>query len=195
MTKLLLLNGHPAPRSVSGFLLDHYQEAAQAAGHDLRRHNLCDLDFDMDFGQGGYKDWKPLEPCLEQVLGDLEWCDHFVLGFPMWWGGQPAKLKGLFDRILIPGRAFDPRRPNWLGLPKAELKGRSARVIITSDTPGWAMRMIYRGAIRHQMRAQVMGICGIRPTRFSWCAKASDPTQTQLDRWGVQMRTHGAQGR
>ncbi|MDN3719732.1 NAD(P)H-dependent oxidoreductase [Roseibium salinum] len=36
----------------------------------------------------------------------MVWCEHFVVVHPLWWGGLPAKLKGVFDRILLPGMAF-----------------------------------------------------------------------------------------
>ncbi|MGR3435708.1 MAG: NAD(P)H-dependent oxidoreductase [Shimia sp.] len=63
-----------------------------------------------------------------------------MIAAPLWWGGLPAVTKGLFDRILLPGRAFDTRQMR-LGLPRPMLKGRSARLILTSHTPRWYMRL------------------------------------------------------
>ena len=34
-------------------------------------------------------------------LDSLTWAEHVVLILPMWWGGLPAKTKGLFDRTLL----------------------------------------------------------------------------------------------
>ena len=96
--RIYILDGHPAETSISRSLAESYARSARAAGHDVRLTHLHDLDFDADYGFGGYKRHKPLEPGLEKVLEDLEWAEHVVLATPMWWGGLPAKLKGLVDR-------------------------------------------------------------------------------------------------
>ena len=99
--RIVILNGHPAAKSLSRRLAESYAKGAREAGHEVRVIHIRDLDFDSDFGFGGYVETKPLEPDLESVLSDLEWSEHLVLLTPMWWGGVPAKLKGLFDRLLL----------------------------------------------------------------------------------------------
>lgn len=176
---------------MSRLLTENYAAAARAAGHEVRLVHLHDLQFDSDFGLGGYHQSKPLEPDLEQFLQDLAWCEHWVLATPMWWGGLPVKLKGLFDRALLPGRAFDTRRKRY-GLPLPMLAGRSARVIVTSDTPGWFLRLAYHNALIWQLRRQVLGFIGFKPTRFMQCAPASEPQPGMVDRWVKQARHLGA---
>ena len=34
------------------------------------------------------------------------WADALVLVYPTWWSGQPAMLKGWFDRVLASGVAW-----------------------------------------------------------------------------------------
>ena len=123
--RIFILNGHPAETSLNRTLAEAYAEAARAAGHDVRVTHLTDLDFDPDYGFGGYTNKKPLEDGLEKVLTDIEWSEHMVLTTPMWWGGLPAKLKGLFDRALLPGRAFNTRETDWMGMPRPMLTGRT----------------------------------------------------------------------
>lgn len=188
---ILILDGHPADSSLSRTFARKYAQAARTKGHDVRLVHLSDLQFDHDFGQGNYNDFKPLEPILEQVLQDFEWSEHLVLTTPMWWGGLPAKLKGLIDRMFIPGRAFDARNKTRFGLPAPMLSGRTARVIVTSDTPGWFMRLVYRRALIHQMRGQVLGFVGFKPTRFTWFAGASYPERRSVNRWISQVARLG----
>ena len=192
--KILILNGHPAPSSLSSLFAETYAEAAQGAGHDVRLTHLPDMAFDPDHETGGYATTKQREPVLETFLDDLDWCGHFVLCSPMWWGGLPAKLKGVFDRAFIPGRTFSTRETTPLGLPNPLLTGRSARVIITADTPGYFMRFAYGNALQKQLKNQILGFCGFKPVRFSWLAPASDPTPDQLTKWKAQIATHGAKG-
>ena len=103
--KIFVLNGHPREASLSATFAQTYADAAQGEGHEVRVMNVGDL---------------------EGVLQSIEWADHVVLTSPMWWGGLPAKLKGLIDRSFLPGRTFDTKSGKF---PKPMLKGRTARVI------------------------------------------------------------------
>jgi NAD(P)H dehydrogenase (quinone) len=191
MKRVFVLNGHPAETSVSRSLSLAYADAASAAGHEVRVAHLHDLDFDSDFGSGGFKRTKPLEPALDRVLQDLEWCEHLVIATPMWWGGLPAKLKGLLDRILLPGRAFDSRNRRH-GMPLPLLSGRSGRVLLTSDTPGWFFRLVYGNALLRQLRGQVFAVIGIKPARFTHFSGASHPKTGEVERWIGAVRTLAA---
>ncbi|MEM9970870.1 MAG: NAD(P)H-dependent oxidoreductase [Pseudomonadota bacterium] len=189
--RIVILNGHPADASLSRSFATAYADACPA---DIRLHHLSEMDFDMDYGVAGYDGAKPLEPILERALQDIEWCEHFVLTTPMWWGGVPGKLKGFFDRVLMPGRTFDTRNANAIGLPKPMLTGRSARVIITADTPSFFLRLAYGNAIRRQIKGQILGFVGFKPVRFSYFASASHPKDGQAERWIEEVRTLGARG-
>ena len=123
--RIFILNGHPGPSSITRQAVDRYATAALAEGHVVRLSHLNDLSFDPDRGKAGYANAKPLEPVLEQSLENLEWCSHFVLAFPLWWGGFPAKLKGWIDRVFVNGRTFTTDKTTSMGLPAPLLKGRS----------------------------------------------------------------------
>ncbi len=189
--KIFVLDGHPAPASLSRSFALTYAEAATAAGHEARVIHLSDLAFDIDFGRAGYADPKPLETDLEAVMDAIRWADHVVIAAPMWWGGLPAKLKGLIDRAFLPGTAFDPRVPAGR-LPKPMLAGRSARVILTSDTPGWFLRLVYRNAIVHRTRGQILHFVGLKPARFTHFSGAGHPKAGQVARWTAEVRKLGA---
>lgn len=190
--RIFILNGHPAAASLNRALAETYADAAREAGHEVRVTHLNDLSFDADYGFSGYVNQKPLEPAIEEVLENIEWSEHMVLTTPMWWGGLPGKLKGLFDRILLPGRAFSTRETNWLGFPSPMLGGRTGRVIMTSDTPNWFMRWIYHNAMLRQLRDQILGFVGIKPARMTHFSGASHPKPGLVDTWMAQVRNFGA---
>ncbi|WP_293572963.1 NAD(P)H-dependent oxidoreductase [Phaeobacter sp.] len=191
--KIIILNGHPAPTSLSKSLCEAYRAAAESRGHEVRYHDLSAMQFDLDFGQSGYKNAKPLEPDLARFADDLEWSDHVVLATPMWWGAVPAKLKGVFDRALLPGRAFDTRNVNFMGLPAPMLTGKTARVLLTSDTPAIWLRLMYGNAIKRFISSQVLGFVGIKPTRFSAFAPATDAQPAKVDGWIKKVAKLGLQ--
>ncbi len=194
MTKkrIFILNGHPAETSLNRTLAESYAEAASKAGHEVRIKHLHDLSFDPDYGFGGYENHKPLEAELEKVLEDIEWSEHIVLTTPMWWGSLPAKLKGLFDRAFLPGRTFNTRETNWAGLPMPMLTGRTGRVIMTADTPLWFMKWIYHSAMIRQLRDQILGFVGIKPTKFTYLSGASHPKPETVKSWINKVQKIGA---
>ncbi|AZV76433.1 flavodoxin family protein [Parasedimentitalea marina] len=190
--KILILSGHPGETSLSKSLCQAYMDAAEAQGHDVRFHDLSQMSFDMDYGHAGYGNTKPLEPVLDVFLGDVEWANHIVVATPLWWGGIPAKLKGLFDRALLPGRTFDTRNTSFMGLPKPMLKGKTARVLLTSDTPSVLLRLFYGNAIKKILSRQVLGFVGITPTKFASFAPATDAAEAKVKVWLDQAARLGA---
>lgn len=91
---------------------------------------------------------------------------------PNWWWSPPALLKGYIDRVFLPGFAmrYHARFPYVEPL----LKGRSARVLYTQNSPrlvGW----LFRGDLfwRWISRA-VLGHCGFRPVRRHALYRAKD---------------------
>ncbi|MEM7425431.1 MAG: NAD(P)H-dependent oxidoreductase [Pseudomonadota bacterium] len=192
--RIFILNGHPGQSSLNRTLAENYAAAATRAGHHVRLTHLHDLEFDADYEFGGYDNWKPLEADLEQVLADIEWSQHVVLTTPMWWGGLPGKLKGLFDRTLLPGRTFNTRESDWMGMPLPMLSGRTGRVIMTSDTPGWFMRWVYRNAMLRQLRDQILGFVGIKPARITHFSGATAPKPGKVESWIEEVRRYGAVG-
>ncbi|HBG97419.1 MAG: NAD(P)H-dependent oxidoreductase [Rhodobacteraceae bacterium] len=193
--RIFILNGHPGPSSISRQAMARYAAAAEAAGHEVRLTQLSELAFDADRGKAGYEGAKPLEPVLEEALANLEWCSHFVLAFPLWWGGFPAKLKGWIDRVLLPGRTFTTEETTPIGLPAPLLKGRTARVLITSDTPRSFMWLAYGDAIMRQLRGQILGFVGFKPVRITFFAPASDPKPGAVDKLLARMAQLGRAGR
>lgn len=185
--KILILDGHPAAESLSHALVQAYSAGAEAEGHELRCHRLSRMTFDPDFGVARFRDAKPLEPDLQAFWDDLVWAEHFVIVHPVWWGGWPAKLKGLVDRSFLHGKAF--RYHEGKALPEVLLKGRTSRVLMTSDTPGWFMTWIYGSGLKKQLKHQILNFCGLKltgithfspvrgskpETREKWLKKASE---------------------
>jgi NAD(P)H dehydrogenase (quinone) len=188
--RILVADLHPGRLSLSAALAQAYRDGAEAAGHELRHLALSEMQFNPDFGQAGFRNAPALEPDLDRFRDDLHWAEHLVFISPMWWGGLPAKAKGLFDRTFLPGYAFDPRQKR-MGLPKPLLAGRSARFILTSDSPSLAFWLTYRGALRHQLQRQILAYVGIRPMRFTHFSPVELSTDQIRRGWLGQSRSLG----
>lgn len=158
--RVFILLGHPDKDSLNCTLADEYQRGAEEAGHEVRRMNLADLAFDPILHYG-YRLKQELEPDLVAFQENLRWCEHFVVFYPSWWSTMPALLKGLFDRVWLPGFAFQfTSEFTWKGL----LKGRSATMVVTSDTIPLAQRIIF-GDTTNELKRGILWFAGFSPIR------------------------------
>ncbi|MEK7227282.1 MAG: NAD(P)H-dependent oxidoreductase [Patescibacteria group bacterium] len=156
--KVFILLGHPDTDSFNCTLADEYEKGALDAGHQVRRMNISDMQFDPILHHG-YRLMQELEPDLHQFQENMRWCEHFTVFYPSWWSTMPALLKGLFDRTWLPGFAFRfTAEFSWRKL----LKGRSASMVVTSDTIPLAQRIIF-GDTTNELRRGILWFAGFSP--------------------------------
>lgn len=184
--RILVVLGHPSSDSFCAALTDTYVKAATEAGNEVRLLNLPALDFDPVLHEG-YKEIQALEPDLLDAQKQILWADHLTFVYPIWWGGIPALLKGFVDRVFLPGFAFKYRSDS--AFPDKLLKGRTAHLLVTMDTPPWYYRWIYRMPGLHQMRKTTLAFCGIKPTRTLTFGPMLGSTPAQRETWLAQTRT------
>ena len=110
---VLVVSAHPAPESLCRTLQESVVNVLNQAGHTLRHHDLYLEQFDPVFtsferlNHTGPAEVKLQQfPELRPYVENLQWCEALVLVYPTWWSGQPAILKGWFDRILMSGVAW-----------------------------------------------------------------------------------------
>lgn len=190
MKKILIINGHPDKESLCFELANAYERGAKSNSQvEVQRIDLIDLDFDPIL-KYGYRIPYELEPDLVEAQQKILWADHLVWVYPIWWGTFPALLKGFLDRVFLPGFAFKYHKndPFWDRL----LKGKTARVINTADTPPWYLRIVYAFAGIKIMNRQVMSFTGIK-AKFSIFAPIRNSTQEKRKAWIKKVEQLGSQ--
>lgn len=158
--KVFILLGHPDKDSFNCTLANEYQRGAEEVGHQVRRVNISDMEFDPILHHG-YRLIQRLEPDLLAFQDNMRWCEHFAVFYPSWWSTMPALLKGLFDRAWVPGFAF--RFTNNFSWEKL-LKGRSVTMFVTSDTIPFVQRLIF-GDTTNELRKGILWFAGFNPIR------------------------------
>lgn len=178
--RVLVILGHPASDSFCGALSERYCESARQAGHEVRVRALGELDFDPIL-RAGYRGEQALEPDLQGAQTDILWAEHLAVIYPIWWGAVPALLKGFLDRVLLPGFAFKYRAGK--AFPDKLLKGRTAHLVVTMDTPPWYFRWVYSMPGLHQMRKTTLKFCGINPVKTLTFGPLLGSSERQRNRW------------
>jgi len=184
--KVLILLGHPDTESLCCRLADGYALGAKEKGHEVRRTNLGDMKFDPILHKG-YKVIQELEPDLKKLQEDIQWCDHFVIVYPSWWSTMPALLKGMFDRIWIPGFAFKFKKEGY-GWNKL-LKGRTATVFVTSDTSPLLARFLFGDNV-NEIRDGILWFAGFVPT-IKKCGPMKNISEEEKAKWVGKFEKYG----
>lgn len=177
--RILVVVGTPLPDTLNHALADAYARAAREAGADVR---VIDLAHDPIPDHPRHRDElraprseadRPLDPDVARYLDDVRWADHLVLFHPQWWGTVPAALKAFIDRVFLSGAAFRYRERS--AISDRLLTGRTARVVMTMDSPRFWNRLVYRNAAETSLTRATLGYCGVKtvgitrftPVRFS----------------------------
>lgn len=184
--KILVVLGQPQKQSYGAALMQSYVEGARGAGAQVRELYLGDLQFNAVAAGGP----APMEPDLVQAQDAIKWAEHLVFVYPTWWGTIPALLKGFVERVFAPGFAVNFRK-NSLFWDKL-LKGRSARLIVTLNTPSLIYRWVFGRPGHHTMKRTILGFCGVKPVRISEVGPINGSSDEKRKRWLDGMRVLGA---
>ncbi|MDZ7936202.1 MAG: NAD(P)H-dependent oxidoreductase [Emticicia sp.] len=162
MKKIVLIQGHPDNESFNFALYEAYKKGAIASGAEIKEIIVRDLEFNPNL-QFGYRKRTELEPDLLESIEKIKWAEHIVLFYPVWWGSVPALLKGFFDRIFLPGIAYEKIENSFWW--KKLLKGRSGHIISTLDQPSWYYWLVYGRPSYHAVKQLTFHFVGIKPVR------------------------------
>ncbi len=174
--KIYIIVGHPNKDSLSSHIADTYEQTALSAGHSVRRVHLGSISFDPILHMG-YKQRQNLEPDLVTIQENVVWADTLVFVFPTWWGDMPALLKGMFERMWLPGFAYNMKKGSmsW----HRRLTGKRARIITTSQTAPWILK--YGFCIRYtHLKWLTLWFSGIYPVRMTRLGNAEKLTPAEV---------------
>ena len=189
MAAILVIDAHPNPDSLCAALAGRYAESARQAGAEVTLLALRDLRFDPVLHQG-YRGEQALEPDLQRAQRLIESSTQLCLVTPLWWGSVPALLKGFFDRAFQRGWAYR-YLPN--GRPLGLLAGRSARLMLTTDSPGWYLRLLQGDPTVKQLVRSTLRFCGLAPVRVTRFGPVHASTPALRAGWLERAARLGAQ--
>jgi len=187
---ILVILGNPDTSSFTAALADAYCDSAREAGHAVERVNISELKFDPILRKG-YKEIQPLEPDLLALQDKWRAADHVVIVYPNWWCTMPAIIKGMFDRMFLPGFAFNFDKKTKKLIQR--LKGKTARVIVVAGTHSPFMTWLKFGDYTNEIQHAILGFAGMKTkvTTFGPSDRANEVTRAK---WREKVRKLGAKG-
>ncbi|QXP59234.1 NAD(P)H-dependent oxidoreductase [Olleya sp. HaHaR_3_96] len=180
MKQVLIINGHPDKESFNYALSEAYIKGANKTNSIISQINIAELEFNPNL-QFGYRKRMELESDLVLAIEKIKKADHIVWVFPMWWYGYPALMKGFIERTFLPGITYQPIEGK--ALPEKLLKGKSARLIITSDTPKWYDFLIMKSPTINQLKKGTLKFCGINPVKITYIASMKNSNSKFREKW------------
>ncbi len=187
LLRVLVIYAHPRRGSLSDALGDAFAEGAEGAA-EVRRLVLADLGFAPNVEEASPRR-QALEPDLQRAQALVAWADHLVFVYPTWWGAMPALLKAFLDRVLVAGFAFEEMEggTGYEGL----LRGKSAHLVTTMDTPRWVYRWLYGSPGTRALKRATLHFCGVRPVRVSGFGPVRGSALAERQRWLEAARRAG----
>ena len=184
--KILVVTAHPLENSLCTALADHIVGRLESFGHTIVVENLYATQFDPVLSDSErrryYADHYDATGVAHEVRR-LEKAEALVMVFPTWWFGFPAILKGWFDRVWVPGVAYDhardfgPIRPRLDGL-------RKAVVVTTLGAPWWVDYLVLWRPIKRILRFALLGACArncrLRYLAFYKCETVNNARITRI---------------
>ena len=188
MKHILLINGHPDKESFNHALAASYKRGASETEAVIEEITITDLNFNPNL-KFGYRKRTELEPDLQEALTKIKKANHIVWFFPVWWAGYPAIMKGFIDRTFLPGITFQPIEGK--PFPEKLLKGKTARLIITSDTPSWYDYLFMKRPAIRQFKKGTLEFCGIKPVKTTFLSTIKNSSPEQRNKWLEKVYTLG----
>lgn len=167
---MLVIYAHPVEASFAAALRDTVLAALAGNGHEV---DLCDLykeAFDPALSRQERIDYRDVAVNSQPVASHVERlrrADALILVFPSWWYGMPAILKGYFDRVWLPGVAFE-FGPQAIRPLLGHL--RVFGVVTTTGAPGWFTRFYVGNPSRKVLMRGLSRLLPARGVQRFWLA-------------------------
>ena len=194
MVKALVVYAHPCEDSFVAEVRRRVLDGIEQSGGAADLVDLCAEGFDPRLTaaeHAAHRGDPSTKPVAAAMAPRLAACDTLVLVYPTWWSGQPAILKGWFERTWVNGVAY--RFDGDTGPPEPALTNiRRVIVVTTHGSSKWINAIEGESGKRFVKRA-LRGSVGLR-CRVEWLAlydidrSTADDRRRYLDKVGRRFR-------
>ena len=157
----LIIGCHPYSGSFTISLTHRIIEVLKEKGECVTYIDLVADGFNPVMTEEDLKLWKEgkfRDELVGKYKTEIEKADILIFPFPIWWGTEPAVLKGFFDKVFLPGFAFKyGEKGELVGL----LTGKKAIVITTMEVSNEFFNNVLGNPIDGALLKNTLNACGI----------------------------------
>ena len=161
---ILVIKANPDKNSFGEALANEYIKGAKESGNKITELYLEKLKLE-NFIKTSHKTKTKLTSDLIKAQQLVKNSDHIVFAYPIWWGTIPALLKEFIEIIFDKKFAYVYSKN---GLPKGLLKEKSARLLVTMNSPPIFYKLFYKDPNWKLMKKVILNFCGISPVKKSY---------------------------
>ena len=195
--RILVIYCHPVSESFAAAAHVTVLQALVKSGHEVTDVDLYAEGFDPVMSRQSSDSITRTLPATSgwyaQYDDQLAWAQVIVLIYPAWMHGMPAMLKGYFDRVWLPGVAFDVA-PDGRVLTDRLKNIKRIVVVTTYGGSWWTVRILLGDPARKVVARALRALCA-RDCRVDWLAhyNMDSATPKQLRRFLALVRRKIAQ--
>ena len=189
MNTLIVFN-HPYGGSFCGAILAAVERGLKTGGHKCRVINLDQDDFDpvmrskdllafVGAGRAGADALDAIDDQVREYKEHLEWAEHLVMIFPIWWMTTPAMTKGFIDKVIFPAIAYDMKD----GRLVSRLSLRKVTVITTMNTPADIYREVFGNPLEGSLIKGTFRQIGIENIEWTSLNEVKQVSREQREAW------------
>ena len=189
MNTLIVFN-HPYGGSFCGAILAAVERGLKTGGHKCRVINLDQDDFDpvmrskdllafVGAGRAGEDALDAIDDQVREYKEHLEWAEHLVMIFPIWWMTTPAMTKGFIDKVIFPAIAYDMKD----GRLVSRLSLRKVTVITTMNTPADVYRDVFGNPLEGSLIKGTFRQIGIENIEWTSLNEVKQVSNEQRETW------------
>lgn len=160
--KVLIITAHPAENSFTSKIANKYKKASEKKNNDVEIIDLYDKEIFQEYLT--FDNVKNIKVTNEtkHIQSKIKDAKELVFIFPIWWADSPAIMKNFFDTNFSSGFAFKyDKTGKSIGL----LKGKSAKVFVTCDGPGFFYKFPFV-SLKTSWKYARLGFCGVKLEKF-----------------------------
>jgi len=168
--RVLVVFAHPLEDSYGAALRDAVTQSLKEGGHTVDPSDLYREGFDPVLSvreRQVYRDTASNTENVTEHVHRLQRAEGVVFVFPSWWYGMPAILKGYFDRVWLPGVAFDFGSQAIIPLLR---NIRLFGVVTTTGAPEWFTRFYVGNPSRKVLMRGLARLMVARGAERIWLA-------------------------
>lgn len=179
--RVLVVHCHPNPGSLVAAAKDRVLAGLANGRNEVRLVDLYADGFDPAMTAHERRTHKDpgIAPELQRYADDLAWAEALVLVYPTWWSGQPAMLKGWFDRVWVAGVAWE--LPEGANIIRPLLTNIRRIVVVTTHGSPKYMNALEGETGKRVAFRSIRAMCSKR-TRTTWCAIYGLDTADEAER-------------